>query len=49
MRLMEWLVWKVVRDELTRDSVNRIKIKKVISFKKPSSQSELQNEAERKF
>jgi hypothetical protein len=47
MRLMKWLVSKVVKDELTWDSVNRIK--ELISFNKPSSQSELQNEAERKF
>jgi hypothetical protein len=48
MRLMKWLVWKeVIKDELTRDSVNRIK--EVISFNKPSSQSELQNEAGREF
>jgi hypothetical protein len=44
---MKWLVWKGVKDELTWDSVNRIK--EVISFNKPSSQSELQNEAERGF
>jgi hypothetical protein len=44
---MKWLVWEEVKNELTRDSVNRIK--EVISFNKPSSQSELQNEAEREF
>jgi hypothetical protein len=44
---MKWLVWKEVKDELTRDSVNRIK--EVISCNKPFSQSELQDEAEREF
>jgi hypothetical protein len=44
---MKWLVWKVVKDDLQQDSVNGIK--EVISLTKPSSQYELQNEAEREF